>query len=421
MSIKNFSLTGIGKNVQFGKNGGRIVENSENFTLRNQNNNANANLTLARGLFDSGSVTDPAMSFSADSNTGFWNNAADAIQIVTNGAARVTVVDPGTANAVVTFEGGSAIRVPSGNTAARPSSPINGMVRYNSSDNLFEGYENGAWVRFSNVNVFADNLFRIFNNGDNTRLLAFEVSGVSTATTRTVTMVDRNITLDTVTMGSTDTNATAGSILFSTGTKLQQNNANLFWDNTNNRLGVGTNTPATALTVAGVISSASSAAGEVRWYEPSGGGSDYVAFRAPALTATTTYILPSSDGTNGQALVTNGSGTLSWQTVSTPGALRTLRVAINESTSGDNNLGSPLPSGARVVRIRVQIITAWTGTVSIGSTGNPGELMTVAEIDEQFIGFSEKNIDGGHTNNQLIYTNSGTGTGVGVVFVEYIV
>lgn len=40
---------------------------------------------------------------------------------------------------------------------------------------------------------------------------------------------------------------TSGSILFSNGTTITQKNANLFWDNTNNRLGIGTNAPANLL------------------------------------------------------------------------------------------------------------------------------------------------------------------------------
>lgn len=39
------------------------------------------------------------------------------------------------------------------------------------------------------------------------------------------------------------TTYTAGSIPFSNGTILTQDNANLFWDDTNNRLGIGTATP----------------------------------------------------------------------------------------------------------------------------------------------------------------------------------
>jgi hypothetical protein len=36
---------------------------------------------------------------------------------------------------------------------------------------------------------------------------------------------------------------TSGSVLFSDGTTIAQDNANLFWDDTNNRLGIGTNAP----------------------------------------------------------------------------------------------------------------------------------------------------------------------------------
>lgn len=47
---------------------------------------------------------------------------------------------------------------------------------------------------------------------------------------------------------------TVGSVPFAgTGGTLTQNNANLFWDNTNNRLGLGTNTPNNTLEVAGTV------------------------------------------------------------------------------------------------------------------------------------------------------------------------
>ena len=38
--------------------------------------------------------------------------------------------------------------VPSGNTAQRTSSPVNGLIRYNSEGNFYEGYANASWVRF---------------------------------------------------------------------------------------------------------------------------------------------------------------------------------------------------------------------------------------------------------------------------------
>jgi hypothetical protein len=46
---------------------------------------------------------------------------------------------------------------------------------------------------------------------------------------------------------------TSGSLLFSDGTKIAEKNANLFWDNTNNRLGIGTASPSVSLDVNGTV------------------------------------------------------------------------------------------------------------------------------------------------------------------------
>lgn len=53
--------------------------------------------------------------------------------------------------------------------------------------------------------------------------------------------------------------------------------------------------------------------GELRFREAWGAGGHYLAFKTPAaLAGNVTWTLPSTDGTSGQALVTNGSGVLSW-------------------------------------------------------------------------------------------------------------
>lgn len=51
-------------------------------------------------------------------------------------------------------------------------------------------------------------------------------------------------------------------------------------------------------------------------------GTNYVAFRAPnSIAADVTWTLPNADGTNGQMLQTNGTGTLSWATPSGGGSV----------------------------------------------------------------------------------------------------
>ena len=58
------------------------------------------------------------------------------------------------------------------------------------------------------------------------------------------------------------------------------------------------------------------AAGAIRIYEDTDNGSHYSGFTVGNLTASVTYALPNADGSSGQALSTNGSGVLSWATVS---------------------------------------------------------------------------------------------------------
>jgi len=65
------------------------------------------------------------------------------------------------------------------------------------------------------------------------------------------------------------------------------------------------------LNVSGTLSLDGSA-NELRFYE----GSNYVGFEAPALSADQIWVLPTADGSSGQMLKTDGSGTLSWATAS---------------------------------------------------------------------------------------------------------
>jgi hypothetical protein len=44
-----------------------------------------------------------------------------------------------------TFQGTGFVLVSKGTTAQRPASPVAGQIRYNTDNNQFEGYANGAW------------------------------------------------------------------------------------------------------------------------------------------------------------------------------------------------------------------------------------------------------------------------------------
>ena len=64
--------------------------------------------------------------------------------------------------------------------------------------------------------------------------------------------------------------------------------------------------------VVGILGTATSAA-ELRLYEDTDNGSNYLGFKAPAaITTSTTFTLPNGDGTNTQVIQTDGSGNLTW-------------------------------------------------------------------------------------------------------------
>jgi hypothetical protein len=57
-------------------------------------------------------------------------------------------------NDLVTVDSTNAMILPKGTDAQRPASFINGMLRYNTTDNQIEAYQNGAWreIRFKEPN-----------------------------------------------------------------------------------------------------------------------------------------------------------------------------------------------------------------------------------------------------------------------------
>jgi hypothetical protein len=83
---------------------------------------------------------------------------------------------------------------------------------------------------------------------------------------------------------------------------------------------------------------------ELRFMELFSNGSSYVGFKAPTdIVTSRIYTLPTADGTNGQVLQTNGSGTLSWF-----GAKKYVALLTQTGTSAptatvlDNTLGGTL-------------------------------------------------------------------------------
>ena len=171
--------------------------------------------------------------------------------------------------------------------------------------------------------------------------------------------------------GGTNTNATptAGTVAYGTGTAIAYSavgtagqalvsngasapswstitssqwvtsGANIYY--TTGNVGIGTTSPGSALDVKGTL-------------RLSGASSGYVGLAPAAAAGSTTYTLPSADGSANQVLRTNGSGVLSWVTsgsgtvtsVSGTGTVSGISLSGTVTTSGSLTLGGTLSVAA---------------------------------------------------------------------------
>jgi len=106
-------------------------------------------------------------------------------------------------------------------------------------------------------------------------------------------------------------------------------------------------------------------AADLRLMEPSGSGTNYTGFKAPALAADVIYTLPTADGTAGQFLKTDGSKVLSWDSpagagtvtsVGGTGTVNGLTLTGTVTSSGDLTLGGTLTGTAGAYDA-----TSWNG------------------------------------------------------------
>jgi len=122
--------------------------------------------------------------------------------------------------------------------------------------------------------------------------------------------------------------------------------------NSSGNLGIGTTSPGSKLDVKGTL-------------RLSGATSGYVGLAPAATAGSTTYTLPSADGTAGQVLSTNGSGTLSWASggSGSPGGSNT-QVQFNNSGAfgGSANLTF---NGTTLTAASVAYKGSTSGTVTL--------------------------------------------------------
>ena len=140
------------------------------------------------------------------------------------------------------------------------------------------------------------------------------------------------------------------------------------------------------------LKNAAASAGFIEFFEDSDNGTNKVKLIGPASTADITLTLPSSAGSSGQSLVTNGSGVLSFATV---GGLYNdwlIKTSGYTMVSGDQIIGNHAssaftltlpasPSAGAVVTVKnagAALITIGRNSQKINSTAEDGSLATDA-------------------------------------------
>ena len=133
----------------------------------------------------------------------------------------------------------------------------------------------------------------------------------------------------------------------------------------------------------------------LRLGEATANGTNYVAVQAPAsLAANTTYTLPSADGTSGQLLSTNGSGTLSWATASGGGAsysaVRTQSGTTYTLVLGDaGDYIQTTSTTAVTITVPLQSSVAWVADTEIYFEQNNTGQITIAGASGVTVNSSE--------------------------------
>ena len=134
-------------------------------TVTTTNTNGNLNLT-ANG---SGSVN--------VQNLNINNNIISSA----NSNANIVLTPQGTGNVVI--NNNQSFIVPVGTTGQQPASPANGMVRYNTTNNRYEGYANGYWTNLGGVQSLDGRTYIIPESspGANNNVISFYANNVNSA------------------------------------------------------------------------------------------------------------------------------------------------------------------------------------------------------------------------------------------------
>ncbi|MCS7316707.1 MAG: hypothetical protein NZZ41_00085 [Candidatus Dojkabacteria bacterium] len=120
--------------------------------------------------FADGTVTAPSGFFTLDTDTGFFRPGTNQFGITAGGSLSATFnAGNTTSTSVLTINGNTSITLPVGTTGQRPTTPVVGMFRYNSTLDQLEFRDGSNW----NTVVSTSNISTIINNNSNNLIAGF--------------------------------------------------------------------------------------------------------------------------------------------------------------------------------------------------------------------------------------------------------
>jgi len=121
------------------------------------------------------------------------------------------------------------------------------------------------------------------------------------------------------------------------------------------------------------VGNGATGAGELRLLEDSDNGTNYMGFKSPAaVTTSLSLVLPDGDGTSGQYLSTNASGTLAWSSVVSQANQTAMEAETNEDTYVAPDM----------VRYNPGVAKAWLNYNQSGSPAITGSYNITSVTDE---------------------------------------
>jgi hypothetical protein len=136
----------------------------------------------------------------------------------------------------VTFSGFGYVQMPSGATTDRPAAPAEGMFRYNTTLDVFEGYSNGEWGQVGGNGATGNGADEVFYENDQIVTLSYTIPSTKNAMSTgpitlaagfvgTGSIAGTTLTVDTATSGLlgvgsivAGVNVTAGTTIVTLGT-----------------------------------------------------------------------------------------------------------------------------------------------------------------------------------------------------------